>query len=138
MVKKVKFRVAVFDSGDLKYAAGTVYPLDPVTQRQVDRGNAELIDAEDKVEARPAAKVSELLAKSAAAQKVFEDARADRDAKQAAQKEAHDALTHAKGKEKAAAAEVADTADKALEAAEAALAEAERAHEAAKPSTPQQ
>lgn len=46
-MKKVKFTKNVYDAGFVKYAVGAVLPLTPETQRQVGRGNAEVVEVKE-------------------------------------------------------------------------------------------
>lgn len=46
-MKVVRITADWYESGNLRFAAGTEYPVDDDTRRQVDLQNGEIVDAED-------------------------------------------------------------------------------------------
>lgn len=110
-MKKAKFLVNVYDSGNLKFEAGREYDLTPDTERQIARGNAEKVDVRE--------------ARKPTAKQLSNARRAVVEAEQALQS-AQAAAEKAAGSEAAEAAAVdVAAAQTALEEAQAALAQLE-------------
>jgi hypothetical protein len=82
-MKVVRIALTYFSSGVAVYEGGKFYPLDAETQRQVDVGNGEIVEASDDVE-KAISLAEKAKAKAAVAETAAADASAAAEAAQAA------------------------------------------------------